>query len=231
MPSTSMRNTLLVRGAVLTLATGALAGCGVSDDPLAKVNNPSAKELTAQARASGSGAQAQLPRINLGAKNQGSGKGEHGGKGGNGNGGKGGNGNGDGGHGGDGNGNGKGGNGNGNGNGGGSAGAVVVRGPKTTRKISADASGKLEFSTSDLWAPPGRVTITLTNPSSVLHGIAIAGANGVNTESKAVGKGGRASVTVSLPAGDYEFYCPVDGHREAGMSGILSVGNLPPSAR
>jgi plastocyanin len=203
MPSTSMRKILLVRGAVLTVAVGALAGCGVADDPLAKVKDPTAREVTAQARTSGTGAQAQLPSIDLGGKNKGN-KGEHGG-GGNG--------------------------GNGNGNGGGSAGAVVVRGPKTTRNISADPSGRLQFNTSDLWAPPGRVTITMTNPSSVLHGIAIAGANGVNSESKAVGRGGKASVTVSLPAGDYEFYCPVDGHREAGMSGILSVGNIPPSAR
>jgi plastocyanin len=227
-----MRNILLVRGAGLTLAVGALAGCGVADDPLAKVSNPSAREVTAQARSSGSGAgaQAQLPSINLGGKSKGNGKGQHGGNG-NGGGGNGGGGNGGGGNGGNGNGNDNGGGGNGNDNGGGGAGALVVKGPKTTRNISADPSGKLEFNTSDLWAPPGRVTVTMTNPSSVLHGIAIAGANGVNTESKGVGKGGKASVTVSLPAGDYEFYCPVDGHREAGMSGILSVGNIPPSAR
>ena len=227
MPSISMRKTLLISGAGLTLAASALSGCGVADDPLARVSNPSTREITAQARTSGAGAQAQLPSLDLGGKNKGD-KGKHGGNG------NGGNGNGNGGGGGGGHG-GHGGNGNGGGNGGGQGavvgGAIQVHGPKTTRNISADPSGKLQFNTSDLWAPPGRITITLTNPSSVLHGIAIAGANGVNTESKGVGKGGKASVTVSLPAGDYEFYCPVDGHRESGMSGILSVGNIPPSAR
>ena len=223
-----MRKLLLARCAGLTLAAGALGGCGVADDPLAKVNNPSAKEIAAQARASGSGAQAKLPNLDIGGKDKGQGKGRHGGNGNNDSGGSNGNGNGNG-HG-NGHGGGNGG-GNGDGQGDGSGGAVEVRGPKTTRNLRADASGKLAFNTSDLWAPPGRVTLTLTNPSSVLHGIAVAGANGVNTESKAVGKGGKASVTVSLPAGDYEFYCPVDGHREAGMTGILSVGNIPPSAR
>src|SRR5919199_3865844 len=90
MPSTSMRKILLVRGAVLTVAVGALAGCGVADDPLAKVKDPTAREVTAQARTSGTGAQAQLPSIDLGGKNKGN-KGEHGG-GGNGGGGNGGNG-------------------------------------------------------------------------------------------------------------------------------------------
>lgn len=219
-----MRKMLFVRCAGWSLAACAVGGCGVADDPLAQVKNPSAKEVTAQARASGAGAQAQLPNLDIGGKDKGKGKGKHGGNGDNDSGGS----NGGNGHG---NGHGSGGGGNGGDQGGGSGGAVEVRGPKTTRNIRADASGKLAFNTSDLWAPPGRVTITLTNPSSVLHGIAIAGANGVNTESKAVGKGGKASVTVSLPAGDYEFYCPVDGHREAGMTGILSVGNIPPSAR
>src|ERR687885_1230961 len=88
MPSTSMRKILLVRGAVLTVAVGALAGCGVADDPLAKVKDPTAREVTAQARTSGTGAQAQLPSIDLGGKNKGN-KGEHGG-GGNGGGGQGG---------------------------------------------------------------------------------------------------------------------------------------------
>jgi uncharacterized cupredoxin-like copper-binding protein len=31
-------------------------------------------------------------------------------------------------------------------------------------------------------------------------------------------------VTVDLKAGKYEFYCPVDGHKQAGMKGTLTVG-------
>jgi uncharacterized cupredoxin-like copper-binding protein len=33
----------------------------------------------------------------------------------------------------------------------------------------------------------------------------------------------KASVTVDLKAGDYEFYCPVGNHRAEGMEGKLTV--------
>ena len=37
------------------------------------------------------------------------------------------------------------------------------------------------------------------------------------------GAGGTASVTVDLKPGKYEFYCPVDSHKQAGMTGTLTV--------
>ncbi len=35
--------------------------------------------------------------------------------------------------------------------------------------------------------------------------------------------GGMSDVTVNLPAGTYEYYCSVPGHRQAGMVGTLTV--------
>jgi uncharacterized cupredoxin-like copper-binding protein len=35
--------------------------------------------------------------------------------------------------------------------------------------------------------------------------------------------GGKSTVTADLKPGTYEFYCPVDGHKAAGMKGTLTV--------
>ncbi len=36
--------------------------------------------------------------------------------------------------------------------------------------------------------------------------------------------GRTTALTVDLKPGEYEFYCPVDGHRELGMEGTIVVG-------
>jgi uncharacterized cupredoxin-like copper-binding protein len=46
------------------------------------------------------------------------------------------------------------------------------------------------------------------------------GAEGV---SDTIQDGGTATLTVDLPAGTYEYYCDVPGHRQAGMIGTLTV--------
>jgi uncharacterized cupredoxin-like copper-binding protein len=38
-----------------------------------------------------------------------------------------------------------------------------------------------------------------------------------------VEKGGVSKASAELKAGKYEFYCPVDGHKQAGMEGTLTV--------
>ena len=89
-------------------------------------------------------------------------------------------------------------------------------------KLSADPSGALKFNTKTLSAKAGTVTITMNNPSSVQHGIAVEG-NGVNQDGKIVGQGGTSVLAVQLKAGKYTFFCPVPGHRQAGMQGALTV--------
>ena len=89
-------------------------------------------------------------------------------------------------------------------------------------KVSADPSGALKFTTSALNGKAGKVTITMDNPSPVQHAVAIEG-NGVDVAGKTVGKGGVSTATANLKAGKYEFFCPVDGHRAAGMEGTLTV--------
>jgi uncharacterized cupredoxin-like copper-binding protein len=89
-------------------------------------------------------------------------------------------------------------------------------------KLSADPSGALKFNTTTLSAKAGTVTITMNNPSSLQHGIAVEG-NGANKDGKIVGQGGTSVLAVQLKAGKYTFFCPVPDHRQAGMQGTLTV--------
>jgi plastocyanin len=95
-------------------------------------------------------------------------------------------------------------------------------GGATKLKLTADPDGGLTFDKTELTAKPGKVTITMDNPSDVPHAVEVEG-NGVEKETKTLTQG-KASVSVDLKAGKYEFYCPVDGHKEAGMEGTLTVG-------
>src|SRR4029079_4920748 len=94
-------------------------------------------------------------------------------------------------------------------------------GGASTLKVDADPSGALKFTKSSLTAKAGKVTITMDNPSPVEHGIGVKG-SGVQQVGNNVGKGGVSTVTANLKAGTYEFYCPVDGHEQAGMKGTLT---------
>jgi plastocyanin len=106
--------------------------------------------------------------------------------------------------------------------GGASSGGGGGGGGATKLKLTADPGGALKFDKTELTTKPGKVTITMDNPSDVPHAVEVEG-NGVEEETKTLTKG-TADVTVDLKAGKYEFYCPVDGHRQAGMEGTLTVG-------
>jgi plastocyanin len=90
-------------------------------------------------------------------------------------------------------------------------------------KLTADPGGALKFDKTTLESKPGQVTVVLDNPSSVPHAIEVEG-EGLEEEGKTVGKGGVSKVTVDLKAGEYEYYCPVGNHKDAGMEGTLTVG-------
>jgi plastocyanin len=92
-----------------------------------------------------------------------------------------------------------------------------------TLKLSADPSGQFKFDKTSLTAKAGSVTLDMTNPASVPHAIAVKG-NGVKKAGPpATTQGSSSSITVKLKPGTYEFYCPVDGHEQAGMKGTLTV--------
>jgi uncharacterized cupredoxin-like copper-binding protein len=106
---------------------------------------------------------------------------------------------------------------------------VAMRMPAARRgeilRLSAAPNGQLRFTTSRLTAPrPGRVTLIMNNPKStgMKHGIAVEG-HGVDKDGPIVAAGKSSTLTVTLKKGTYAYYCPVPGHRQAGMRGTLTV--------
>jgi plastocyanin len=91
-----------------------------------------------------------------------------------------------------------------------------------TLDIPAVESGALAFVFADARAPAGQLTIRSENPSSVDHNIALEG-GGVDEVGPVVADGGVSEIQVDVQAGEYTFYCSVEGHREGGMEGTLTV--------
>jgi uncharacterized cupredoxin-like copper-binding protein len=88
--------------------------------------------------------------------------------------------------------------------------------------VTADPGGALKFDKTSLSTKAGKVTVTMDNPSSTPHALNIEG-NGIEEKGTKTLTQGKASVTVNVKPGKYEFYCPVDGHKAAGMKGTLTV--------
>jgi len=93
-----------------------------------------------------------------------------------------------------------------------------------TVSLTADPGGALKFNTTTLTAKAGKVTVLMRNPSGsgLPHGIAVQG-NGVDKDGPTVQPGGTSTDTLTLKPGTYTFYCPVPGHKAAGMKGTLTV--------
>ena len=91
----------------------------------------------------------------------------------------------------------------------------------TTIELAADPGGALAFDQTELTAPAGEVTIHLTNDAQIPHNVEVEG-NGVEEVSETI-TGADTNLSLTLEAGEYEFYCAVPGHREGGMEGTLTV--------
>jgi plastocyanin len=89
-----------------------------------------------------------------------------------------------------------------------------------TLTVTADPGGAISWDKTSLSAKAGKVTLKLVNQSSTPHAIEVEG-NGVEEETKTV-TGADADVTVDLKPGKYEYYCPVDDHKQT-MKGTLTV--------
>ena len=105
-----------------------------------------------------------------------------------------------------------------------SSAAAAGGGGSSSLAIAANSSGSLSYDKKTLSAKAGKVTITMTNMSPIGHNITIQqGTSGAVLGSTPTFQGGTKSVSLTLKAGTYTFYCSVPGHRAGGMVGTLTV--------
>ncbi|MGA9314804.1 MAG: plastocyanin/azurin family copper-binding protein [Solirubrobacteraceae bacterium] len=86
----------------------------------------------------------------------------------------------------------------------------------------ADPEGQLRFTTKNLSARAGKITIDFKNMSPLMHNMTIAQGTTVLAATPTF-EGGAKTLTLNLKPGTYVFYCSVPGHRQAGMEGKLTV--------
>jgi len=101
------------------------------------------------------------------------------------------------------------------GGGGGGGGATV--------DVSAAASGDLAFDQTSLSASAGSTTFDFSNPASVGHDFCLEQDGSEVGCTDVISGGDTSTLDADLETGEYTFYCSVDGHRDAGMEGTLTV--------
>jgi plastocyanin len=95
-------------------------------------------------------------------------------------------------------------------------------GEGTTLQLAADPGGAFKFDKKSLNAPAGAVTIDFDNPASLSHDVVIEQGDREIAKSDVISKS-TTTVTATLEAGKYVFFCDIPGHREGGMEGTLTV--------
>ncbi|HZJ28511.1 MAG TPA: plastocyanin/azurin family copper-binding protein [Solirubrobacterales bacterium] len=101
-------------------------------------------------------------------------------------------------------------------------------GESTTLSLEADPDGALAYTQTELTAQAGDVTIEFDNPASMPHDVAVSVRNG-QPGGEQIGKtevitGDSATLELTdLEPGEYQYWCTVPGHLEAGMKGTLII--------
>ena len=71
--------------------------------------------------------------------------------------------------------------------------------------------------------PAGATTFAVTNQGTVMHSFTLEGQGLEKGLAQNLAPGEKATLQVTLAAGTYDAYCPVDGHEGKGMKVELKV--------
>jgi uncharacterized cupredoxin-like copper-binding protein len=70
----------------------------------------------------------------------------------------------------------------------------------------------------------GTVTFDVSNDGQTTHSLEVEGPNGEQQLDQDLAPGDKGTLEVDLSKpGTYEWYCPIDSHREQGMEGEITV--------
>jgi uncharacterized cupredoxin-like copper-binding protein len=95
--------------------------------------------------------------------------------------------------------------------------------PATSAKVDV-VLADFTIEPSKIALEPGSYTFRVVNRGGHTHALEIEGPDGeVGTGDLAPGESADLAIDLSEP-GEYEVYCPVDGHRAQGMEGTIAVG-------
>ena len=94
----------------------------------------------------------------------------------------------------------------------------TIKAENGTVTIPADPTGQLAYTSATAEAPAGPLTVSMPNESGVPHNIVIDGKG----ESEVIEEG-ETEFEAEFEAGTFTYYCSVEGHRQAGMEGELTV--------
>jgi uncharacterized cupredoxin-like copper-binding protein len=95
-------------------------------------------------------------------------------------------------------------------------GPSATGGQAQTQKLTAtETNFKIALDSTDLTA--GTYDITVVNDGSTTHDLAVEENGTTKATSDSLAPGQSTTLTVDLDAGEYVFYCAIDGHRAMGM--------------
>ena len=96
--------------------------------------------------------------------------------------------------------------------------------PAATNAVNVKET-EFKLTPSDPKVKKGTVTFNVTNAGNVTHSLEVEGPGGEKRLPKELQPGQSGTIKVNLSKdGKYEWYCPVDNHKQMGMKGEITVG-------